>query len=310
MTERLGADVDALYRLAGAFGGSSRDLDRIRATLRSHVHSVHWDGPDAQAIRAECDHRWVPLLAAAAQALADGQKSLESQASQQLDASGERQQASPGWLERVNRWLADRGADLSDRWSTFSDFAHPMLGLVTQPIAMMAIAGMLVSKANTIGRYSKGWATAIARHGDLLRYKSSPFLHAVAGSPTLAFMAKVGSSGLVKTVGKAAGVVGRILSFGDVVNDVAHHRYAASAEKVVDLGASSLKGSKNPVAYLAGVNVSLWTEVGRELSHQRLEDWTTPLPNPFSGKAMREVYLPAASETAVSLAKLAPEILL
>ena len=310
MADRLGADVDALFRLSGSFGSAARDLDRIRATLRMQVHSVRWDGPDANLVRSECDRRWGPLLADAARRLEDAQRQLEQQARQQLDASGEGVHAAPGLADRLHAWLAGRGEDLSDRWSDFSDFTRPLVGLVKEPIALMGIAGMLVAHASTVGRYSKGWTTAIARGGNLLRYKSSPFLHAVAGSPTLAFLGKVGSSGLVTKVGKAAGVVGRILSGGDVINDLAHHRYQASAEKVVDLGASTLKGSKNPVGYLVGVNVSLWKEVGKEISHQRLEDWTTPLPNPFSGNAFREVYVKAAGETAVSLAKLAPEILL
>jgi hypothetical protein len=184
------------------------------------------------------------------------------------------------------------------------------LDAVAQPIALMGIAGVLVAKASTVGRYSTAWTKAIAKHRDLLRYKTSPFLQAVAGSPTLGFLSKVGSSGLVTQVGKAAGVVGRVLSAGDIANDLAHRRYLGAADKVVDLGASALKESRNPVGYLLGVNVSLWKEVGVQASQQRLADWTTPLPNPFSGHNFRDVYLKTAGETALALGALVPKIAL
>jgi hypothetical protein len=303
VSDMLGADPVALESLAAAMGSAARRLDHIRAITRAQLHSVQWHGADADSVRSEWDGRHSLVLASAAQSLSAAQARLVHEAQQQIEASGTGSGAgsvpAPGWLARVK-----------SAWDARSGYAKPAFDFANGAFGLLGAAAVLVAKSSTTGRYSRAWTDAVTRFGPLARYKTSPFLNAISGSPTLAFLKRLDDMKLVKSLGKTVSVVGKVVDFGGGAIDLTKGHYASAADHFVDGGASILKGSKNPVGYLVGVNVSLWKEVVKEASHQKLADWTTPLPNPFNGTAWRDVYVPAGRDVIAQNAVLLPKILL
>ena len=84
----LGADPEALDRLAAAMG---RTADGIRASGRDTTRQIEiagWRGPDADRLRSEWRTRGAPALQRAQAALAGCAKELRSQAAAQRLASG------------------------------------------------------------------------------------------------------------------------------------------------------------------------------------------------------------------------------
>ncbi|MFZ1637350.1 MAG: hypothetical protein WAT56_06210, partial [Candidatus Microthrix parvicella] len=97
-SDALGADPEALERLAVAMRAGGASLDGADVRLRRRLASVAWSGPDARYLQTAFDagvRRELDRAGGELRSLADR---LESQALEQRQASGDAQ-AGPG--ERV-----------------------------------------------------------------------------------------------------------------------------------------------------------------------------------------------------------------
>ncbi len=87
MTTMYGADANALEALASRMRGDAAELDRIRVTLRSRLHSSPWRGPNADRFRQEWDGPHTARLVGAANAMRTAAERLARNASEQRSAS-------------------------------------------------------------------------------------------------------------------------------------------------------------------------------------------------------------------------------
>jgi hypothetical protein len=76
---------------------------------------------------------------------------------------------------------------------------------------------------------------------------------------------------------------------GKGISEAAHGHYGAAVGDAADVAAAGLKSSKNPVLYLAGVDVAL---IHEDVDLAGQVDWKQGLPNPFSGSNFADDYLP------------------
>ena len=193
--------------------------------------------------------------------------------------------------------------ETAEDWSAL---AAPILGL-----------GVLTRGASTMGRYTNAYRP-LAHANDFFKFKRSPVLQ---------FLAPLGGAagstgGLVKQVldnpafraaNTAAGRVGTAAGYIDVgrdgfdlVNVDATEDGGDLVRDVADTAASALKSSKNPVSYLAGVNVSIWSDVVETgTAGIKAGDMTLKgIPSPFSQDSFTNVYLPAAKNVGSQLSSM------
>jgi hypothetical protein len=150
-----GADVSALASLAAAMGEASDHLARLRAGLAAQVHSIYWEGPDAEAVRLSCRTEWEPMLSAAAQLLDRARADLDRQVRQQVDASGAAQAGTHGpWGNLVPMPWRPFGPGHGSTWKVAIDPA--------------------------LDQFRRDWADALPREGDgpgglhILPYRLEP----------------------------------------------------------------------------------------------------------------------------------------
>lgn len=84
-----GMDVAGVRQLAGQFSKGGELLDVLRASVRSGLHSLVWEGADAAVFRDSWERSHGPALSSVAAALQEASQHLLRQAADQLDASGE-----------------------------------------------------------------------------------------------------------------------------------------------------------------------------------------------------------------------------
>lgn len=87
MSRMVGADPDALDRLAADFDRSAGALESTAVRVRASVHANPWSGPKATRFRHDWDQRHGPLLKRTAVALRAAAKQLRLQAQEQRQAS-------------------------------------------------------------------------------------------------------------------------------------------------------------------------------------------------------------------------------
>lgn len=87
MNGMIGADPDALERLAGDFDRQATVLDGTVSRVRANVHASPWAGTRANRFRSDWDNRYGPQLRRTAAALRDAAKRLRSEAADQRRAS-------------------------------------------------------------------------------------------------------------------------------------------------------------------------------------------------------------------------------
>jgi hypothetical protein len=116
--------------------------------------------------------------------------------------------------------------------------------------------------------------------GPGLRYKQSPALQMLAHSPLKHFADNPVLSGL----GKAGGALSVGVAGIDLVESVGHGDLAGAGDSGIDMAASGLKATGNPVAYGIGVNLMIWKDVGKaatdvdwshmgDITHASAGDW-------------------------------------
>lgn len=87
MSRMIGADPDALERLAGDFDRGAGSLESIVLRVRTSVHGNPWSGARATRFRTDWDQRHGPQLKRTALSLRTAAKQLRQQAAEQRQAS-------------------------------------------------------------------------------------------------------------------------------------------------------------------------------------------------------------------------------
>ena len=288
MTQMWGADADALEGLARQMASASAHLDMISRRLSAQLASSPWSGADADRFRASWSNRHRAGLRSAAEFLGHADRSLKASAADQRRASdhGGGQLGRVATVTFADSWAARLAATT---WGTARGTAAEWQGW-TGPLA-----GLGLLAASTVGRYSNSYRP-LADLNDFFRYKQSPLLQSL--SRVRAPLARVVDNPAFAKATTVAGLVGAgAIAVDDarVVRDFAAGR--ADRGDVLRAGAdttaTALKASKNPVSYLAGVNVSIWSDVVEE-GQKALKsgDFTLRgLPSPFSRESFTGVYV-------------------
>jgi uncharacterized protein YukE len=84
---RLGADVEALQRLATALQRKAEQIDRLTQTFDRAVANTSWTGPDADAFRSKWNGELKSELTRARRLLADASAASEIDRRRQIQAS-------------------------------------------------------------------------------------------------------------------------------------------------------------------------------------------------------------------------------
>ena len=320
-----GADADALEALARDMQNASNRLDSISRQLTARLMSSAWDGGDADRFRADWNRKYRGQLRGSVEFLRQAQGHLSSSGAAQRGASQDGGGLTGGVFGRVGTGDLGGGPRTMEGRLRFGDFWTNPLGIawgtlretaeewsaLTAPILGL---GVLTRGAATMGRYTNAYRP-LAYANDFFKYKRSPVLQ---------FLAPLGGAadstgGLVKQiidnpafraandaagkVGTAAGYIDVASNAFDLVNVDATEDGGDLVRDVADTAASALKASKNPVSYLAGVNVSIWSDVVETgTAAIKSGDMTLEgLPSPFSRDSFTNVYLPAAKDVGSQL---------
>jgi hypothetical protein len=298
----VGMDTDQLDALARNIAHSADRIDAIRVTVGGRLHHTSWDGPDAHQARSDWDHRHAGALVRVAASLRERGGLLTAEAEAQRRASADDGGAAgPGAL----RPSPSRGTD----WVTVDSIfgSEGILDKVGWPLGIVGLAAMLTNRANTIGRYTKAWDKAIAAGGNLLRYKQSPLLHLARKIPGLGALGSLESRFPMATkVSKGLGVI----TTGTHIWEMFSRSQQGDSQGALYSGghavASGLKLSKNPVSYLGGVAVELWTQAAEEAGNVH---WDEGLANPLTPGNWDNIWAPALKETGAELIRRIPKII-
>lgn len=308
MPEQMwGADADALDRLAREMHAAAMRLDTISKQITARLMSSAWEGTDADRFRADWSRRYRGQLRRSADFLRGSQGQLVGSAQSQRSASAAEGGSGPGGpLDFILRPLGVAWETVRDASEDWRDLAAPLIGL-----------GVLTRGAATMGRYTDAYRP-LAHANDFFKYKRSPILQALAplggaAKSTGGLVKQINDNPAFRAANSAAGGIGRAASVIDVIARGTDAVRFDSTEDggdrvrdVADTAASALKASRNPVAYLAGVNVSIWSDVVETgVSAFQSGDMSLKgLPSPFSRQSFTEVYLPTAKEVGGQLLSL------
>jgi uncharacterized protein YukE len=295
-----GMDVDQAQRLAQRLDGYARALTQITAMLTTLTAelSQHWRGPAS----ATFQQRWVAqyhgALSSAAHALADMHTHLVANIQQQIQTSaadhgggqtgGSRARAAIAGLT-----LAGLLSGVGRVWNAV-ETADGRLSAVETPLEkIMEVAG----NKDVTGRYDKAWTRLMEldNNSPLLKYKQSPVLQWLHDNPHVQrandLLTQAHAPAVLDKldkIGAGMSVLSAGVSGGEAGADLAQHHYASAGGHLVDLTAGALKSSDNPVAYLAGFDISLYKK-DFELAQQI--QWNN-IPNPFDPGVFRSDYVP------------------
>lgn len=300
-----GMDVDQVTSLARRIDSHTRTLESIAAVLGGLAAELShlWHGPAAAAFFHDCETRHRPALGGAARAIAEMHAHLVANIEQQTRASAAdagfgaaRGGGSGGGIGAIaDAALGGVVGGVGFLWNTAKGIDDRISPVETSLDTIRELAG----NDDVVGRYDKTWTEVMKldRDGSLLKYKQSPVLHWLHDNPGVQ---KVGgvlddphAAKVLDIAGKGGNAIGLASAGIDGVKAgdqaFAHHNYGAAGGDLVDATATGLKTSKNPVAYLAGVDITLVKE-DYDLA-QRI-DWKQGIPSPFSGDNFRTIYVP------------------
>jgi uncharacterized protein YukE len=292
-----GMDVEQAQRLAQQLDGYAQSLIHITAgigTLSAEL-SYHWRGPASAAFQQQWSTHYRGAISGAAHALTDMHAHLTANIQQQIQASD----TNPGGGAASGFGIraAISGLTLTallggarSAWGAMEK-GDDDYSLVDGPLG-------LVSNTNVVGRYDKTWTRVLQLSDDnsFLKYKQSPFLHWLNDNPHAQaasdLLEKMPAHDFLANAGTGLGLASGTLNLGKGAADAAQHHYAAAGGQMVDATASFLKTSKNPVAYLAGVDISL---AQKDYDLGRQVNWSD-IPNPFDPGVFRNDYVPTFKE--------------
>lgn len=264
-----GMDPQAVKAVADGLSAQAAALDQVvqevDLLIRSALHV--WPGPDAEDFHGWWVGQHRPRLGAAAHATQTGAASLAGQVASQLDASGEGAGGvTSGPLPGLLAGLLAGGAGLVNGTSGLRNLVGGM--------AAGASGAAYLATRQLVGRYAGSWG----KTPDFFHWKKSGALHGIQGlinaHPGLAKMLPGIARNLGKVDGllKPLGVVAAGFKAGDAVKALADGDYLNAGLDTASVGASGLKATPNPVAYLGGMAVEAWVQVGKEAQNV---DWST-----------------------------------
>lgn len=310
-----GADVEALDVLAARFADAADHLEAGRTATTNAVQVAAWRGADAESFRGQWGQH-ARAMDAAARALRQAADDLRRDAREQRQASAV-EAGSPRadipwggwgrpmpWAPWMQRWSIEEpspGLDFGSILRGVDGFAD----LLRDAVGGLDMVDTLTKGVDSLGSYTEAWQSLIdntGRFGDLLRFQDSPVLQQLGRIPELRAIGNLADSIPVKSLSAASGVLGVGGGLWDMGRGMLNGDAGAAAIGASDAASAALKMSPNPVLYLAGANVSIWTDVARNADDfvGAIKEWQ-PLPSPFDGNSFRDVYLQSAKDVGAEL---------
>lgn len=241
MSRMVGADPEALDRLAADFERSAGVLESTAVRVRASVHANPWAGARATRFRNDWDQRHGPMLKRTALSLRTAAKQLRVQAQEQRQASS----AGGGSTVRSSGQLgasADRLTP-SSPFGSWTDFQN-QFRLETGLLSLSGAVSTLGRNSSLVGRYPKGW-DKLAEASDFFRYKRG-----LNGIFSVNGLGKMVDN--IPGLGRIGAVSGGI-DLAVTASDFATTPSVLGASQTV---AAGLKMSSHPVAYLGGMALS------------------------------------------------------
>lgn len=290
-----GMDVEQAQSLARQLEGHAQNLGHITSSLTALTMALSqsWHGPASAVFQQQWAAQHHPALNGAARAMSDLHAHLTANIQQQVRASAADSGPGGGGDGGGGAWgvIAGITAGLGAASKTWDHY----VGRFTGPLDKLKD---LAGNKWVTGRYDKTWTRLVNldRDSSLFRYKQSPILHALHDNALVQRAGHLLTATHGDKVLEALGPVGTVMGYVAVGSDIGqgavalHDRqYAKAGGDLVDATADSLKNSKYPVAYLAGVDVALIKE-DYDLASQI--DWKQGIPNPFNAGNWRTDYVP------------------
>lgn len=255
-----GMDVDEVQRIAARLDQAARQVDAVVGAVDSIIRQLDdvWMGDDLTTFHGWWSSTHRPAVSHVSADVAAWTTELRRQAQEQIETSGSTRTGPPrlgGWPGGVPGLGGGRPFDLSRIPDLIAEYGPGAFGIL----------GTLSGSRFAVGRYTKGYAAFLSGLGPkadaFFRYKRSSLLQWIDRG-NISGSLPASTRGLIDRGSKLLGGVGVGLSAG--MAGAAFER-GDMAEGLVQSGtaaASGLKMSKNPVAYLGGVAVQAWTEVG------------------------------------------------
>lgn len=256
MSRMVGADPDALDRLAADFDRSAGVLESTAVRVRASVHANPWAGAKATRFRNDWDQRHGPMLKRTALSLRTAAKQLRLQAQEQRQASS----AGGG----STSWAAGHRGPSGDHVRPSSPFGswNDLRNQFRLELGLLGISGAVATlgqNSGLVGRYPKGWDRLVDA-SDFFRYKRSlngifsvnGLGHAVDNLPGL---------------GKIGAIAGGI----DLAVTASSFATTPSVLGASETVAAGLKTSRHPVAYLGGMALSSINMAAEEATNT---DWS------------------------------------
>lgn len=242
MSQMIGADPDALDRLAADFDRGAGTLEATALRVRVSVHANPWAGARATRFRSDWDQRHGPQLKRTATTLRTAAKHLRQQAAEQRRASSA-SGAGAGGASGIGFIGRDRVTPTSplEVWELLKEKNVLQFGLY----GIVGAAGSLGSNANLVGRYPQGLAQDLARRHDFFKYKRS--LNGIFSV-----------NGLGQKLDNIPGLskLGAFTGLLDLASEGSKLATNPTPLGVSQTVAAALKTTKNPVAYLGGMALS------------------------------------------------------
>lgn len=260
MNTFLGADTAALREHAQRVVAGSGRLGELHATLTSTVDSVPWEGPDAEAFRADFASRVGGMLGSVRDELGGRAQDLRAEADEQDEVSDGDDGGGAG-----GGGTAGGGRDPLD-----GGLLDNPLTRVIETVKAIGTAGGKVYGAFKTGRSLVDLARAARTVGDAAR-SAEVFIRGSMIDEAAGFLGKLGTVG--KFGGGALGVLGIVGGISDMISPP-HDGWRGVGDRVagglsvvggagglaVALGGAAMLGPVGlGVVAAAGVGAALWT---------------------------------------------------
>lgn len=190
-------------------------------------------------------------------------------------------------------------------------------------IGVVGLGGLFGSRAALSGRYSNrytqlaawasrtdvaGWKRSVNPAAAFTHYKQSSALQHLSGSPVLRGLNRLDERGgkPLNAISRGFAIIGGGRSLVQAFSDAGTGDAIGAGTSAADAASIALKQSRNPVAYLGGVTLSVWSENVKEA---RNIDWDQGLPSPF-GENWQKIWVPSLKETGDQFVGTLPKIFL
>jgi uncharacterized protein YukE len=264
-----GADVGELRGLSERMSRSAGELDRIVNLLTHQITATTaWVGPSAQRFRGDWAGSHRAAVASSARALRECAAALRRNAEDQDRTSAADSSSAP---HSLGGNASGTGVGTGLGLSFMAAFAAASSRIVRLDDKVGGFGKLnsgldfLSARKMVIGSYTSKWSSVLSwgdRHGlpaDLLRFKRSPFTHLLQPF-----------NGVLKAAGSAFTGLGVASGALQTSSALSQGHYVDGALQAASTAADVIKG-KGGQAYLVGVAVQTWVEVGKAAQEA---DWS------------------------------------